>query len=127
MRLGKILSIMVVLSLPGCRAVGTCYPPMNVYVSEYDGKAVYTEAEYSRQVKVLEAQAKKDSALLEGEAEVIRATKLAEANRILGDSLRGREDYLRYLWIQNMHQQSGNIIYIPTEAGLPILEARPRR
>ena len=127
MKLGKMLSLMVIFALPGCKAVGACYPPMNVYVAEFDGKAVYTEAEYSRQVKVLEAQAKKDSAMLEGEAEVIRAKKLAEANQILGDSLRGREDYLRYLWIQNMHQQNGNIIYIPTEAGLPILEARPRR
>jgi len=48
------------------------------------------------------------------------------ANRIIGQSLRNNEDYLRYLWIHNLEsaeQHGAQIIYVPTEANLPILEA----
>lgn len=57
------------------------------------------------------------------DAEIIRAKGVAEANRIIGDSLKGNESYLRYLWIPNLAENKGNIVYIPTECGLPILEA----
>ena len=53
------------------------------------------------------------------EAEVIRAEGVAKANRIIGESLRGNESYLRYLWIQTLNDNPQNVIYVPTEAGLP--------
>ena len=38
--------------------------------------------------------------------------------------MQGHEEYLRYLWITNLENGSGReTIYVPTEAGLPILEA----
>jgi hypothetical protein len=67
-----------------------------------------------------------ESAKLLGDAEVARARGVAEANRIIGDSLKGNEAYLRYLWIHNLESGSNSVIYIPTEAGLPILEAGAR-
>jgi regulator of protease activity HflC (stomatin/prohibitin superfamily) len=100
-------------------------PRYAVYSQTLRGEATLKEAEYSKRVAVQEAQAKKDSAVLLGEAEVSRATGTAEANRILGESLKGNEAYLRYLWIENLHTSTNERIYIPTEAGLPILEARP--
>jgi len=100
------------------------YPRWNVYSQRLSGEARLAEAESSRQIAVHEAQAKLDSADLLNQAEVLRAQGLAEANRIIGDSLRSNEAYLRYLWIQAIEGQSdGQIIYVPTEAGLPILEA----
>ncbi len=42
------------------------------------------------------------------------------------DSLGGPEGYLRYLYIQNLEDSKGQIIYVPTEGGLPILEAGQR-
>jgi len=57
------------------------------------------------------------------QAEIIRATGVARANGIIGDSLKGNEAYLRYLWIHEMAETKNQVIYIPTEAGLPILEA----
>jgi regulator of protease activity HflC (stomatin/prohibitin superfamily) len=83
------------------------------------------QAEYSRRIAVAEAQAKKDSAKLLAEAEVERAQGVAKANKIIGDSLKGNEAYLRYLWIDGLKESSkqGEVIYVPTEAGLPILEA----
>lgn len=97
-----------------------------VFKAEYSGKAVLAEAEYSRQVAVKEAQAKKDSSILLAEAEVERARGVAQANEIIADGLKNNEEYLRYLWIENMSNQNKEVIYIPTEAGLPILEAGKR-
>lgn len=115
--------------LGGC----TAYPPYRVWSSENDGKAILAEAESSRRVKVLEAQANADAAIMQAkaqiemakaakEAEIIRAQGVAEANKVIGESLKNSEAYLRYLWIT----QTGDakeVIYIPTEAGMPILEA----
>lgn len=91
-------------------------PRWNVYRQELRGKAALREAEYTRQIAVLDAQ-----------AEVERARGVAEANRIIGDSLKDNEGYLRYLWVQGLHDGSSEVIYVPTESNLPILEAGKRR
>ena len=81
-------------------------------------------AQQNRQIKIQEAMALKESAKLLAEAEIERAKGVAEANKIIGDSLKGNEAYLRYLWVQGLHQgQSPQVVYVPTEAGLPIMEA----
>lgn len=99
-------------------------PQYNVYSERLGGEAILAKAEYSRQVAVREAQAKKDSAMLLAEAEVLRADGVAKANKIIGGSLKGNEAYLRYLWITDMTaSKSPTVIYVPTEANLPILEA----
>ena len=46
-----------------------------------------------------------------------------KANEIIGNSLKDNDAYLRYLWIKGLHDGSSEVIYIPTEANLPILEA----
>jgi hypothetical protein len=51
---------------------------------------------------------------------------VAKANQIIGQSLKDNEAYLRYLWIDKVDSTKGQIIYVPTEAGLPILEAGRR-
>lgn len=63
-------------------------------------------------------KAKKDA-----EIEVARAEGVAKANMIIGDSLKNNEPYLRYLWINNLKETKNDVIYVPTETGLPILEA----
>lgn len=103
----------------------SCISPFyNVWSETYRGRAELARAESNRQIAVLEAQAKMDSAKMLAAAEVERAKGVAEANQIIGDSLKGNEQYLRYLWIDSLHHSEGkDIIYVPTEAGLPILEA----
>lgn len=78
---------------------------------------------------IKEAEAKKQAASSLADAEVIRAEGVARSNKIIGDSLRENEAYLRYLWIDTLAKDDKQIIYVPTEAGLPILEAgkRPSR
>lgn len=87
------------------------------------GKAALMEAESTRQVRVLEAKAKMDSASLEANAEIARARGVAEANKIIGDSLKDNPRYLQYLYIKGIEEGSekGNkTIYVPTEGGLPV-------
>jgi hypothetical protein len=60
---------------------------------------------------------------MRAEAEVERARGVAQANKIIGDSLKDNEGYLRYLWIDSLAHTQDKVIYVPTEAGLPVLEA----
>jgi regulator of protease activity HflC (stomatin/prohibitin superfamily) len=98
-------------------------PQLGVYNRTLAGKASLMEAESTRQVKVLEAKAKMDAASLEARAEIERAKGVAEANRIIGDSLKDNPRYLQYLYIVGLQEGSekGNrTIYVPTEGGLPV-------
>lgn len=123
LRLAGALAILLIVVVGG--GLGSCaaYNSVRVWNAETAGEAELAQATQNRKIKVLEAQAKMDSASLEANAEIARARGLAEANRIVADSLGGPEGYLRYLYIQNLEQSQGQIIYVPTEGGLPILEA----
>ena len=114
--------LLVVLSIGG--GLYGC-PQYFVYSAEQDGKAALARANQSREITVREATARRDAAKMLAEAEIERAKGVAQANKIIGDSLHGNDAYLRYLWINNMaeHGKGNSVIYIPTEAGLPILEA----
>jgi regulator of protease activity HflC (stomatin/prohibitin superfamily) len=98
-------------------------PQYNVWQQSLAGKAELQKAEYTRQVAVLEAQAKKDSASQLADAEIIRAQGVAKANQIIGDSLKDNREYLQYLYITGIEDGSknGNVtIYVPTEGGMPV-------
>lgn len=111
-----LLTACVAVPMWGC-------PQYSVYQQRMAGAAALAEAESSRQIATAEAHAKMESAKLLAEAEVERARGAAQANQIIGESLKGNESYLRYLWIQGLQEGGNEVIYIPTEAGLPILEA----
>jgi len=59
------------------------------------------------------------------EAEVIRAGGIAKANEIIGKSI--TKEYLKYLFIEGLNDGNTEVIYVPTEANLSILEARDKR
>lgn len=99
------------------------YRNYKVWSSGMEGKAELMHAEWNRQIAVKEAMAKRDAAISLAQAEIERAKGVAQANKIIGDSLQGNEEYLRYLWIDNIQNSKNQIIYVPTEANLPILEA----
>ena len=98
-------------------------PKYNVWSKELRGKASLREAEWDRQIKIQEAQANLESEKLNAMAEVERARGVAESNKIIGEGLKDNEEYLRYLWIKGLNDGSSEVIYVPTEANLPILEA----
>ena len=120
--------------------VGDCmygYPRYKIYSQTKRGEAALRESEWNRKIRVEEAKAKQQSLELEAEgqlaaeklhaqSEVERAKGVAEANKIIGESLRDNESYLRYLWVKGLHDGSSEVIYVPTEGNLPILEAGKR-
>jgi regulator of protease activity HflC (stomatin/prohibitin superfamily) len=114
------------LAIGGVAVLGLIFvggPLYNVWQQSLSGKAELNKAEYTRQVAVLEAQAKKDSAQQLADAEVIRATGVAKANQIIGDSLKDNREYLQYLYITGIEDgaKNGNVtIYVPTEGGMPV-------
>jgi hypothetical protein len=79
------------------------------------------KAEIEKRILVEQAVAEADAAKEQARAEVERAHGTAEANKIVSNSI--TEPYLRYLYINNLSDTDNQVIYLPTEAGLPILEA----
>lgn len=109
-------------------------PKYRIYRQDLQGQANLRQQEWEKKILIEQANAENESATLQAlalikqetakaEAEVIRAKGVAQANEIIADSLRGNESYLRYLWIDKL-SDNDNVIYVPTEAGLPLLEAR---
>lgn len=114
-----ILAICVVIVVIHA-AVGPVY---GVWSKELKGKAELRQAEWNRQIQIEEAHANLESEKLNAKAEVERAKGVADANEIIGESLKNNEAYLRYLWVKGLTDGTSEVIYVPTEANLPILEA----
>lgn len=117
---GFVLVLIALLTISGLIWL---FPQVNVYYRSTSGKAALMEAESTRQVKVLESKAKKDAAVFDADAEIERAKGVAEANKIIGDSLKDNPRYLQYLYITGLQEGSekGNrTIYVPTEGGMPV-------
>ena len=127
-RVSKIIVIVFCVAIAaiaiiwGACALSSIY---SVWSSAKSGEAELAQADYNRQIAVREAAAKMDSAKDLAQAEIIRAQGLAQANKILGQSLTGSEGdaYLHYLWLQDLGNTKNQVIYIPTEANMPINEA----
>lgn len=100
-------------------------PLYGVWQQSLAGKAELMKAEYTRQVAVLEAQAKLDSASKLKEVRIKEAEGIAEANRIIGTSLKGNPEYLTFLQIQHIQEgaEKGNKTYFvsPDQGGLPLI------
>ncbi len=119
----SILAVGIFLCVGVLFGTFAIYAKYNLWSSALSGEAELRHAEWSRQIAVREAQAKKDSSILLAEAEIERAKGVAQANKIIGDSLKNNESYLRYLWVDSLQHTTNQIIYVPTEGSLPILEA----
>lgn len=124
--IGSVIAAVIVIA-----AVMIGLPTYNVYSKTMQGKAAYEEAVQNRRIRVLEARALLDSAELTAQAEVARARGTNEANRIMAESLGGPDNYLRWSYINMLQETAGKpgreVIYIPTEATMPILEASRSR
>lgn len=78
---------------------------------------VKIDAEQKAQAKEFELMsAKKDA-----EIEIERAKGIAEANRIISGSI--TKEYIQYKFIEGLNDGNTEVIYVPTEANIPIMEA----
>ncbi|MGD9275855.1 MAG: membrane protease subunit [Candidatus Pacearchaeota archaeon] len=118
----KQILIVVIISIILLVAILWAWPKYKVYSRELNGKAELREAEWNRQIAIQEAQALKESAKLKADAEILRAEGIAEANKIIAGSI--TEEYIRYKFVEGLNDGNTEVIYVPTEANLPILEAR---
>jgi ABC-type anion transport system duplicated permease subunit len=107
-----VLCGVVFLFLWGC-------PQYSVYEREMAGKASLAEAENSKLVQITEAQANLEAQKLNAQAEVERAKGAAQAMAEEAGSI--TPQYIQYLWVRNLATEGADIIYIPTEGGIPLL------
>lgn len=106
---------LIFLFMAGC-------PYYSVYTAKMHGQAEYQRATYNRQIKVVESEATKISAINLADADTFRAHGIARSNAIIGESLKNNPQYLYWLWIDNLDKNQ-NVIYVATEANMPIMEA----
>ena len=96
-------------------------PTYQVWQQNMAGRARLAEAEYSKQIVLIEAEMNLLAEELNAQAEVARARGAAEAMEIVQEKL--TDMYIRYLWVRQANFRDATVIYVPTEAQLPILEA----
>lgn len=102
------------------------YPVYRVWSQEMAGKAEFAKAEQNRKIRIEEAKANLEAEKLNAQAEVERAKGAAEAISIENGAI--TPTYIQYLWVRQQNLNPGDkVIYVPTETGLPILEAGKRR
>ena len=116
---GIIISVFVIGIIGLCMWI---FPKYSVWSREMRGQAELKQAEWNRQILVREAEAMLEAEKLNAQAEIERAKGMAAAMEIENGML--TETYIKYLWVRGMTGNE-NIVYIPTEASLPILEIKP--
>jgi regulator of protease activity HflC (stomatin/prohibitin superfamily) len=79
------------------------------------------ERKLTAEQKVQEKQFELDQAVKDAEIEIARAKGAAEAQEIVRSTL--SDSYLQYLWIKTLNENP-NVIYVSTEANMPIVRTR---
>lgn len=115
------VSVIAVILLISGMMIGC--PQYRVYTARKNGEAILAKAQSSRLVTVTDAKAKEESAAYLKNADIKRAEGIAEANRIIGQSLKNNKSYLKWLFIDKLDMAQSQVVYLPTETGIPILEA----
>ena len=110
-----VTCFIIAICMVGC-------PSYNVWQQEMSGKAEFAKAEQNRRIKIEEAKANLEAEKLNAQAEIERAKGAAEAIRIENGSI--TPTYIQYLWVRQQNNIPNKVVYIPTEANLPILEAK---
>ncbi len=126
----RIVVNLFVLALVLIIAAFWAYPQWNVWSQGLAGQAELARAEQNKRIRIQAAMSLKEAAKYEADAEIERARGIAEANKIIAKALGGPEGYLRWRYIEMLQETGGRgreTIYVPTEAGLPILEAGKRK
>lgn len=105
------------------------YPIYNVWASQKAGDAALAESHGEQRVQVAQARARLEAAELNKKAVVIEAEAEAKSLKTIGDALKNNPGYLQWQWIKMMENRDSraDTIYVPTECGLPLLEAGKRK
>jgi hypothetical protein len=102
-------------------------PIWKVWASQKAGEADLQQAHKEQQIQVSKAQGRLDAAKLNKEAAVIEAEAVSAQIEKIGAQLTEHDLYLKWQWIKMMEERpQSSVIYVPTEANMPILEAGKR-
>ena len=104
------------------------YPIWKVWASQKQGEADLQQAHKEQQIQVSKAQGRVDAAELNKQAAIIEAEAVSAQIESIGKQLTEHDLYLKWQWIKMMEERpESSVIYVPTEANLPILEAGNRK
>ena len=102
-------------------------PVWQVWASGKEGEAKLQEANREQQIQVAQAQGRLNAARINKEAAIVEAEAVSAQIEQIGKQLTTHDLYLKWQWIKMMEERpDSSVIYVPTEAGLPILEAGKR-
>jgi len=122
MWVGIILLIIILIV-----ALMAILPVYGVWTSKKDGEAQLQESLNAQKVQITQAQSRLDAAQLNKQAAIIEAEAVAKQIETIGANLKEHDLYLKWQWIKMMEERpDSSVIYVPTEASLPILEAGKR-
>ena len=110
-----------VILLGGISTIVWGWNTAKVYSAEMSGKAQFAEAEQNRKILIEQARSEKEAAKLQ-----------AEAIKIMGEAAQQYPEYRQQEFISAFGQALrdgtvNQIIYVPTEANIPVLEAGKRQ
>ena len=110
-RIGSVALLLLVAGMAGC-------PQYGVYRQRLEGEAILAHSNSAREVQVRQAQGEKEAAALR-----------AEAIKIVGQATKDFPEYRQQEFIGAFAEavkdgKINQIIYVPTEANIPITEAR---
>lgn len=105
------------------------YPHWRVWAAHQRGQADLAQAKNEQQIQIATAQSRLAAAELNKQAAIIEAQAVAAQVKEIGTELSHHDLYLRWQWIKMMEDTlktgtESQVIYVPTEANLPILEAQ---
>lgn len=100
------------------------YPRWRVWDKQKAGEADLQQAHKEQQIQVSKAQGRLDAATLNKQAAIVEAEAVSGQIEKIGSQLTKHDLYLKWQWIKMMEERpDSSVIYVPTEANLPILEA----
>lgn len=122
--LSAIIVAAVLIVIYGVVWATVIYPIWRVWAQRKEGEADLEQAHKEQQIQVARAQGRLDAANLNKQAAIVEAQAVSAQIKEIGEQLTSHGLYLRWQWIKMMEERPKNsVIYVPTEANLPILEA----
>lgn len=113
----ETIAVMIAVLLIG--SLFYLWPVYNVWRAEKAGQAALAHAKYAKEVAVATAKANYEAAVWDARTDTARAHGINRSNQIIGSGL--TQQYLQWLWIQNLEKQDKSVIYVPSVNGVPTM------
>lgn len=113
---GAVIGIFLLITLNNIIS-----PRLNLYKANTEKQAVIAEQKAQSEAAEFAARSAVTQAEAKAEAMIIEAKALAESQAIIAETL--TPEYIRYLYVKAIENNPNQVIYVPTEAGMPILES----